>query len=216
MKTCLKHTKRTTLIMLAAMLALSMSGGITVSASAADALPVEIAVTAIQTVVGGSYNFAAVDLLGAGYGYEITSRPATQGGHIPVINYWNQFAFNPQGAPTNISRAGDYVVEASDNNGIVVAIFKITVLGQSTITVLERVDINSFTFGGTAAMAKMDISVTAFYSDDTSKISKETYVGAYAAGHEITLLENSEFKVVAKMKGFPAIYNTNDCFIIYK
>jgi hypothetical protein len=80
-----------------------------------------------QTVVGGSYNFAAVNLLGANYQYEITSRPDTPGGAVVCINGYSQFAFNPQALPTNISRAGEYIVVAKDKSGAVVKTYKIIV-----------------------------------------------------------------------------------------
>jgi len=84
-------------------------------------------ITVTQTVFGGSYNFNAINLMGAGYKYAIVSRPDTPGG-VAIINANNQFAFNPQGAPTNLSRAGVYKVEVSDSSDKVIKIYIFTVI----------------------------------------------------------------------------------------
>jgi len=83
-----------------------------------------------QTKIGGSYNFPANALLGDKFKYEIVTRPDTQGGAAPVINAWNQFAFNPQfqmpGIGVTLSRAGEYIVKATSPVGTV-SFLKITV-----------------------------------------------------------------------------------------
>ena len=81
-----------------------------------------------QSFVYGSYYFAPVDLLGPDYKYEIIGRPGTLGGLAPWINIHGQFEFAHQVMPVNISRAGEYIVKASDHNGNVVAVYIITIL----------------------------------------------------------------------------------------
>lgn len=85
------------------------------------------AITITQTVTGGSYNFAATNLpLGTtGVTYEIVQRPNTPGG-VCTINAYNLFAFNPQTASTDQSRAGTYVVTAV-KDGLLAAVYTIIV-----------------------------------------------------------------------------------------
>ena len=83
-----------------------------------------------QTITGGSYNFEAYTLPSV-YKYEIVSRPDTAGG-VATINAWNQFAFNPQAAPTNLSRAGEYTVEVKNADGTLAWIYKFIVTQSVT------------------------------------------------------------------------------------
>jgi hypothetical protein len=80
-----------------------------------------------QSFVYGSWYFAPVDLFGPDYRYEIISRPATLGGIAPRINIYGQFVFAELVMPVNISRKGEYLVKAKDDDGNVVEIFRITV-----------------------------------------------------------------------------------------
>ena len=81
-----------------------------------------------QTLTAGSYYFAPVVLpIGPGYYYEVIERPATLGGTAPWVNIWGKFIFAQETLPANISRAGEYVVEVTDGDGKVVAVYKIIV-----------------------------------------------------------------------------------------
>jgi len=81
----------------------------------------------VQVRVSGNYDFAPVDLMGAGYKYEIISRPNTLGGQAPWIDIAGRFVFARQAMPVNISRAGVYVVKAVDDGGDVVAVYQISI-----------------------------------------------------------------------------------------
>jgi len=79
-----------------------------------------------QTVIGGSYGFVPQPLCGAGYTYEIV----VSGGLAIVAapDAWanaNMFVFN-QAAGTSVSRAGTYVITASQG-GLLVKIFTFNV-----------------------------------------------------------------------------------------
>jgi alpha-tubulin suppressor-like RCC1 family protein len=80
-----------------------------------------------QSFAVGSYYFAPVELLGRGYNYEITNRPQTFGGTAPSVNTKGQFIFDQQVLPVTISRAGEYIVEVTDNNDNLVAVYRIIV-----------------------------------------------------------------------------------------
>ena len=84
-----------------------------------------------QSFSAGNYWFAPVVLyesgIEPGYMYEIISRPATLGGTAPWINASGQFVFAHQVMPSNISRAGEYVIRVVNASGDIIAVYVITV-----------------------------------------------------------------------------------------
>jgi hypothetical protein len=126
-----------------------------------------------QTVIGGSYNFEAYTLP-SGYKYEIVRRPNPAGG-VATINAWNQFAFNPQATPTNLSRAGEYIVEVRNADGTLVWIYKFIVT-QSITTPPAAVTLSSASNAKFVSIKKtssktwtLTFAADVKYSDGTSK-----------------------------------------------
>jgi hypothetical protein len=94
------------------------------------------AVTIVQTNWGGSYNFPPTNLFGANidptaWNYEVISRPDTDGGAAPQVNTGpintGLFVFAPQAAPPAETRAGVYVIVATEKEGPGFKVFTVTV-----------------------------------------------------------------------------------------
>ena len=81
-----------------------------------------------QTKLNGNYFFAPVELAGPDYNYEIIRSPSTLGGIAQMISTDGKFRFGSSVImPANYSRAGEYIVRATDNDDNIINVYRIIV-----------------------------------------------------------------------------------------